>query len=748
MALTDNSKNRYVLISAAASVALLFGNPAFSQTVDDTPPRPAGESDGDIIVTAQLKSERLEDVPLTVTAVSGQDLTRAGISNFDSIGNISPATRIGRTGIYAQPAIRGISSSTVSTGAENNIAVYVDGFYQPDPTALSTDFANVTGVQVLKGPQGTLYGRNATGGALLVDTRDPSATDYIVDATASTGNRDDVRLRGYVGVPIADGMALGVGGYFRKNDGYIRDVAGFDAAPFKNWDVRVKLKMDPTDTLSATVGYNHVFLSDARGIAYTARSEAYLGGLPIPPIGPDRTDQRDRTAMNTRLINQIQQDEGTFKVQWKNGLGTLSSHTSFQSLRAANAIDFDATRVAYISSTSNARRDTFIQSLDFAFTPFSNLDILIGGLVYDNSARNPNGAAIILGRLSTVQYTQLDTIAYAGFVDLTLQIGDRLFLNGGLRYSSEKKTVSAKYLFRAAGNPTVIAPPSSATFADWTPRATIRYEITDRTNIYASFSEGFKSGTFNTVGTNFLALTTPVKPEKVSAYEVGAKTNQGRFRAEASAYYYDYRDLQVSSLQTVDGIPTTFLNNAASAEIYGVETSLSWAASDRLNIRLGGAYTHARYKSFPKASVQLAVPVIVGGVQVGTRNLGGQLQDFSGRRLARAPDWTGNISADYTIPIANGDLVLAGSASYSSAYNPTNEVRDPATGIQRFVQKAYGIGSVSADYTLSSGHFTIGAYVENVTDTRYKILDTANGQATYAVYNEPRTYGVRLSYRY
>jgi iron complex outermembrane receptor protein len=747
---------RFLLSTATAGFALAAAAPALASPAD--PPAAAqpaqGDIPNDIIVTAQRKSERLEEVPVSITAVTGQDLVKAGVSNFDNIGNVSPSTRIARTGIYAQPAIRGISSSTVSTGQENNVAVYIDGFYQVDPTALSSDFVNVQNVQVLKGPQGTLYGRNATGGALLVDTRDPSFDRIQVDGTATFGSRNDKRFRGYASTPIAPGMAFGISGYYRENDGYIRDVGGFNTAPFKNFDVRAKLKMEPTSNLSATLAFDHTYLSDARGISYNPNSDPWLGGLPVPPLGPLRTNQMDMTAVNTKPINIIIQDEASFKIKWKTGIGTLSSYTSWQSQRATNAIDFDGTGVAYITSTSNARRETFSQAMDFAFTPVSNLDIIVGGLYFDNKARNPNGVAIVLGSLSSLQNTILNTEAFAFYGDATLQVGEHLFLNGGLRYSQERKYVFAEYLIRsaAAGGPGVVGQ-ATATFTDLSPRATIRYEIADRTNVYASYSQGFKSGTFNTVGATFLSLTTPVKPEKVYAYEVGVKTARGPFHADISGYYYDYKDLQVSSLQTVGAVPTTFLNNAATAEIYGIEASVTAKIGEALNVRAGGAWTHARYKSFPAASVQQLVANPPTNLPGGFHNVAGFSQDFSGRQIERAPDWTFNLGADYTLQIAGGKLVLAGNASYSSSYAPTNAVVNttvgsPGFGQSRFIQPAYLLGSISADYSLPGDHFSIGVFAENVGDTRYRLLYTANGQATYAIFNEPRTLGVRVGYKY
>lgn len=739
-----------LLAPAALAAQDMAGNPVVDAAQAARDPEIANPShnDDEIIVTAQRRAERLEEVPLSVTAISGEGLAAAGVTKFEDIGNVSPSTRIGRVGIYAQPSIRGISSSTVSTGQENNVALYIDGFYQPDPTALSNDFANVSSVQILKGPQGTLYGRNATGGAILIETFEPSDSEVIANATLTFGNRSDVRARSFIGVPIREGISFGVSAYLRDNRGYIRDVAGFDAAPFHSHDLRAKLKLEPVSGLSMTLGYNNTFLNDARGIAYSPYADVYLSGLPIPPIGPLRTDQRDTVALNAKPINRIMQQEGTLKLVWTGDFGRLSSHTSYQSQRSENVIDFDGTKVDFIRSTSKPRRKTFTQSADFAFSPVDKVDVTVGGLYFNNRAQNPNGAAIILGSLSTVQVTRLNTEAFAAFADVTLQVGERLFLNAGARYSHEQKTVAARYSFRAAGGASVIAPPTSATFSDITPRASIRYEIADRTNLYASFSQGFKSGTFNTTGNSTAGLVTPVRPEKVDAFEIGAKTARGRFHAELAAWHYDYSDLQVSSLQTIDGLPTTFLGNAATAEIYGAELAVRAAVTDAFNIRFGGAYTHARYKSFPAASVQLVVPVIAGGVVVGTRNLGGQAQDFSGRRLARAPDWTGSVGGDYTISTDSGDLVLAGNLFYSSKYNPTEPVVDPATGIPRFEQGAYFLGSVSVDYHLPGDKFTIGAYAENVGNTRFKIQDGANGQGSYAIYNEPRSYGIRFGARF
>jgi iron complex outermembrane receptor protein len=219
------------------------------------------------------------------------------------------------------------------------------------------------------------------------------------------------------------------------------------------------------------------------------------------------------------------------------------------------------------------------------------------------------------------------------------------------------------------------------------------------------------------------------------------KTVRGAFRAELAAYTYDYRDLQVSSLQTIPGTPqpVTILSNAARARIYGAELSVSAAVTEAFNLRFAGAWTHARYRSFPNASVQL----VMNGMNVGNIS-----QDFTGLRLARSPDWTLNAGADYTVPVGEGSLIVTGSVSYSSDYAPTIETIDQRTGRPRFYQSAYAQVSASAEYKLPGDHLSIGVFVDNLTDKRFRLQSSANGQATYDILSDPRTYGVRIGYKY
>jgi iron complex outermembrane receptor protein len=712
-------------------------------------PGAQGASVSEVIVTAQRRAERLEEVPISVTALSGEDLTRAGVQDLRDLQTVAPSLQVSSTGVFTQLAIRGITSTALGPGIENNIAVYVDGNYQPDSAALGSDFANVSDIQVLKGPQGTLFGRNATGGALLINTMEPTDQHPIVQAEAGYGNLNDRRFRTYLGVPIREGLSVGLGAFYRANDGYIKNIDGSDAAPYKDIEIRGKIKWDATSHLSFVLGYNYFYKSDPRVLAF---SEQAYSPLHLPE-GPLFTSEIDKISMDPNPVFTVSLKETTFRAIWDTDYGTFTSHTSYQDERPHFDNDYDATKLHIEQIPATFNRHTIVQQLDYDVKPTSTLDVQ-AGLFYFKDLSSDNATVLLLSPPLTTTFsvlqqanTTMKTRAYAGYIDATWQVIPNLFLNAGVRYSEDQRTISAYYvdaapLIKAASRLyPVLAPPTTANFPATTPRATIRYEFAPRTNVYFSFSKGFKSGTFNAVGRTLADLTTPVQPEKVTAYEVGFKTVQGPFRFESAAFYYDYKNLQVNSLNDEPGFGiVNVLVNAATAKIWGLEGSGAWAVTPNFNLRAGLAYTHARYDSFPNATVSIPLPLAAPTAIVQTS------QDFSGRRIARAPDWTANIGGDYTIPIGDGKLLLAGNGYYSSEYAPTSEAYNPITGKPYFYNDGYFLFNASADYTI--GSYSFGVWTNDIGDTRFPILNAADSFGQHKVLSSPRTYGFRASYTY
>jgi iron complex outermembrane receptor protein len=296
----------------------------------------------------------------------------------------------------------------------------------------------------------------------------------------------------------------------------------------------------------------------------------------------------------------------------------------------------------------------------------------------------------------------------------------------------------------------------------FTPRAVIRYNLSEGTNIYASFSRGFKAPTINTAPP-FNSLL----PETVSAYEVGFKTAQGGFRAELSGFYYDYKNNQISALNPSAPSVTTLIQNSGGARIYGLDASLAYRFQEMpLNLRIGFEYLHARFTDFGNATDTIVSPA---GLNTSV------ITSWTGRRLARAPDFSGSAGFDYTLDLAGGKLVLSGTGTYSSRYAPQNASyqcarvsHDPTNadigfvpGTQgycaagtdpltqgRFEEDGYFIANAQVGWTDASKHLTLTVYADNISDQRYKIITTGFAYHTYTLYNEPRTVGVRARFQY
>jgi iron complex outermembrane receptor protein len=720
----------------------------------------------EVVVTAQRRTQRLEEVPISITALSGAQLDKAGVQNLRDLQTVAPSFQVSSSGVFTQLSIRGITSTALGPGIENNIAVYVDGFYEPDSSGLGSDFANVTSVQILKGPQGTLYGRNATGGALLVDTREPNDSRPIVDLTFGYGNLNDRRARAYVGVPLSHGLSFGIGAYYRANDGYITNIVdGSHASPYEDSEVRAKLKWEPNSKLSFVLGQNYFRKSDPIALAYTVVGASFLN----PPLGaitpgPVFSNRLDYVSLRPNPVFTVRMNETTLRAKWVTDYGTFTSHTSYTFEKPHFDNDYDGTALFGLEIPATFLRNTVLEQFDYDVKPISTLVIQAGAFYFDDTSSDD--ATLISGPLfglpaptiTQEAVTTMWTKAYAGYVDATWEMVPHLFLNAGVRYSHDKRTVFAYYKQLLGHNPPPpFAPATTASFPATTPRATLRWEFSPRSNVYFSYSQGFKSGTFNTVSVTAAGLTTPVEPEKVKAYEVGFKTAQGPFHVEAAAYYYDYKNLQVNSLTSNNNAIVVILTNAASAKIYGVEASGEWAVTRDFNLRAGFAWTHARYGSFPAASVTLPYPPNGPVVTVNTVPLGGYpglneppgaplTENFSGKRIARAPDWTANISGDYTFHIGDDKLVLAASGYYTSEYAQLAVDYNPLTGKPFYYNDGYFTANASLDYI--HGPYTAEIWVNDIGDTRYFVLNQADTFGIKQTLSSPRTFGIRVSYAY
>lgn len=697
----------------------------------------------DIVVTAQRRSEALQDVPISITAVTSDTIKNTGMQRLEDIGRLAPAVQISRTGIFTQPAIRGVTTAQ-GNYSENNVAVYVDGFYLPSARGLNTELVNIESVQVLKGPQGTLFGRNATGGAILIETLKPSMTETSGRFLAGYGNYDDFRAQGYISTPLASGVALNIAGSYRRSDGYIKDVAGFNTAPIRIASVNPKLRLQPSDRLDVILSATYSSVEDGRSLATTNEGRSFAKFL--NPAGYVET-RDNRTSFTHPVKSKAEDYMYSLKAKYDLGGVDLNWLTAYQLEKTA--LDFEAndgTAAVLYDSISQEKYKTFTQEVNFSSKGDGPLQFVVGGYYYHMNQRSPYNIRTLAYPGTTYvpsNESRYITESFAGFADVTYRIGDSLFLTGGLRYSHETKDASFV-------NPTTkaVTGPFRVSADSVTPRAVIRYEIAPKTSIYASYSRGFKSGVVNNV-----APYAPVAPEKIDAFEVGFKTAQSNFRLDAAGYYYDYSNLQVSSVLIVNGLNQSVITNAAAATIYGGEVQMSARPVEGLDLSAGIAYTHARYDKYTGAVVSLPSPTTgLNSSSCANPNPPPATvlctQDQSGLRMLRAPDWSGNVSASYKVPLSFGSLQLSGNVSFSSFQVLTRADKALTGSGYRYGQPGYALLNLRAAYTTPDEHWTLSVFGNNVTDTRYYIVRSGTSFGDYHVLGEPATYGAQVEFRF
>ncbi len=563
----------------------------------------------------------------------------SGISN---IAQTVPGLAVYRAGGYVQPAIRGVTTTVVGTGAEANVAIYVDGFYMPNQTGNVFDFANIAQVEVLKGPQGTLFGRNATGGALTIRTLEPSR-DTSVRATATYGSFDDRRVSAYATTGLTNTLTADISFYSRRSDGWTRDVVrNVDATPLKAFQVRTKLQWTPTDNTKITAAYEHLFNSDATGLAYIY----YPNGIwrKYAPTLPTASEP-NTVSMNFNPLATARIDGAYLTAEQRFGAVTFKSLTMYRLETDRVLADLDGSTLAIFHQDNTSLERTVTQEFDLS-GKIGRFDWIVGGFYYNDHFLDPNvvqvtGANNAAGVFTTTSVTNrrgVNSESFAGFVDGTYGITDHLFLTAGARYTTEYKAMEAS---RIAGAPR----PAVAADHRWnsfTPRAAIRWEVAPRTDLYASYSRGFKSGNFNAAGFD----PVPVNPEEISAYEVGVHTATRRTRFNASGFYYNYSNVQFSVFDF--GQSVVRLINAAGATVYGADAEVTTSPTENLDLRASAAWTHARYDSFP--GYPAFVPI---GNNTGNNRV---IVDLAGYRVFPSPDWKANVGATWRIPSPIGEV--------------------------------------------------------------------------------------------
>jgi iron complex outermembrane recepter protein len=728
------TNRRYVLCCAIAAINLAtsFGASAQQQSTSQ-PSTSASDSLAEVVVTAQRRSERLQDVPITITNITSQQLTDANIRDLSGIVQVTPALRFDNDGPFVQPTIRGVGSDIVSTDTSSDVGIYIDGYYSPNPSAFDFQLLNVDSVQVLKGPQGTLFGRNTPGGAILVNTLKPSEqTSAMFDA--SYGSFNAQRYEGYVTTGLFDHVAMDVAAIISRGDGFVTNIVDGDRnyGAYDNWSIRTGLKIDPSDNVSILVRYEHQYKDDPSLMlnnAYVRDGQPLTIAAIIPgdiyATDPSQVAYAAKNHQGFNTSNDIVQITPTIDLSF----GTLTSYSQYRRESSTfigtgpmGSVDLYSLWVPYLDSTITqeflltSKQGAPLQWTTGAFflnyKEYMNADISLAG--------GPDG--FVAGSAG-------DTVSDSVFGDATYQVAEKFYVTAGARFNHDE--VNNAYYVNPDHSHTTVPNISGNRV---TPRAVLRYTPDDNSSIYASYSLGYKAAIYDVGGPTI----NKVEPETLNAFEVGYKYAAQRLSFDAASYYYKFRNLQVSNFQfnPVTHVPYSEITNAADARIYGLDGDIRYAILHSFEITAGAAYTNAKYTRFPNApsfTPCFSYPACGAnyGMQIST------ITDASGFQMVRAPEFTATVGPRYSMGLAGGQLAFSGNLYYTSAFY--------FEASHQTMQGAYATLGLRAEWTDPTGRFTFAVYGDNVTDKRYLVraesgnLETSNGwSAPATVYGEIR----------
>lgn len=732
-----------LMLSTAIGLGTVFVEPAFAQTATPQPAPVAGvptadeqSSLQDIVVMAQRRSQNLQDVPVAITAVSASQLQASSISNAQDLAAITPGLTATAAAGSFQPRIRGVGTNATGPGLENPIATYVDGVYIAGMPSSLFSFSDVERVEVLRGPQGTLFGRNATGGLIQIITRDPTNT-VTGDAAVGYANYNTVTTSAYLAGPLADGIkaSLAYRGAW-QGDGYGTNLATGTAASRLKSDVSVrgKLVLDPASGTKIRISGDYSSSNGTNSAIREAPGEKSAVGAGVPGSRVWNTNNDFDQVANYRGGG------GSIKIEQDVGFADLMSLTAYRKSTFTFGFDSDLSPT-FANNVILRQADRQIsQEINLSSKRGSSISWLVGGY-YFNLRSKADPVTIQLGpilRDPAFPLSQIDifgtqgSISWAGYAQATAPLGARTNLTIGLRYTTEKRTFDVRNdgtVSFPAPIGTVVLPlvPDThreARFSKLTWRAALDHKFGDHLMGYVSYNRGFKSGGFNIQRANDPAYL----PEVLDAYEAGVKADlfDRKLRLNPAFFYYDYKNIQVPIFDTGQ----IAIINGPKATLYGADLDFQAIATDALTLRGGVSVIHSRYGDFPGA--QFLYPQAAGGSTLVIANA-------KGNRVTLTPDWTATIAADYKIDLPIGRMLLNTTYTHSDGYFTE------ASNLRR--QGAYDLVSASATLTIKD-RYTVSVWGKNLANEAVLTQLTASTLATGAQYQPPRTYGATMGFHF
>ena len=709
----------------------------------------------EVVVTAQKRSQSLQDVPVTVQALTEDGLAEAGISDSLDLQIVTPGFVVNNTGPAQQMYLRGIGNRLALAGLDPSVAIYMDDQYIGVAQAGQFEFADIERIEVLKGPQGTLYGRNASAGAIRVVTKAVD-DDFNGKIEGTLGNFDQRKLSGSVNVPITDDFGVRLSALVSQRDGFAENIGTEGLREIDDGDFRayrLKARWNATDNITANLALSTTEQEDTNGYDNIVLGpQEYSLGLFLGGV----TGEGNKT-VGTEIARRSKStaDSASFRLDVAGDSVDFASITTWWDYELDGALDLDGTSahaLGFIGFPQEA--SSFSQELQWVSDIGEKIDWIAGLFYYEQDTsweglidRSDTSAAVGGPPFLSQGYQKADTTAYAAFGQLTYHFDESWSLTVGGRYNYEEKEV----IVRASDIlDLTTAPPleDSVDWTDFTPKVTLQYDF-DLGMVYLTYSQGFKSGGYNYVASAINPLTgepePPVDPEVLDMLELGWKTELAdrRLRLNGALFYYDYQDLQVSAnVTTPSGAQANITRNAADATVIGLDLDFTFLATENFTINGAINLMESEYDEY-FASAQMFNGVIDGTPAPGMRAI---RYDASGESLLRAPDISAFLTLTYELPIANGRSPVSITYSYKGDYK-FDFVAAPETSALQ--QDAYGLLNARWAYYSADDTWSVAVWGKNLMDEDEYFDDiNANPAGIRGSVGTPRTYGVDVTYAF
>ncbi|OJW66542.1 MAG: hypothetical protein BGO57_09575 [Sphingomonadales bacterium 63-6] len=709
---------------------------------------------GAIIVTAQRRAEDVQRAAVAITAVTGEELQQRSVTQTEQLASLSASLQVSTSaGPYASFSVRSVNSLSGNAFADPAVAVNVNGVYLATPTVLHGLYFDLDRVEILKGPQGTLYGRNATAGAInIIPARPRFENEGRVNV--EVGSFDRFNIGGALNLALADSAALRIAGQRVRRDGYMSDGTSDDVGEA----VRASFLVEPTPDLSILVSADYAH-QGGRGPGATIRERCELVGGPAGEacfVADPYTGIADLAALYTAAGQAVptrnQFIDGDYwglalNADLTTGIGTFSFVGGYR----ASDNSYVGTGTSW-QLRERQKPEQYSAELRLASNGEGPLQYIFGGYYLDTSMSARAQSENATRKLFSDSFTELTGWTWAAFGQLTYSLTPALRLVGGARYTYEEKTSdSFRYTLANTVGPDPVIPPGpvgapnlsvvasrSWDRVNW--KAGVEFDAADRSLIYANVSTGFKAGGF------FYGppAAQSYEPELVTSYVLGSKNRfaDNRLQVNAEAFFLDYRDQQVSFVKLVGNSAVLVTENAGKSTAYGVELESEYLAADETRLGLQVQWLKAEYDSFSYDTI--APP----GASTLCKVTPGFTVDCSGITAIRSPEWTINANAEQGFVLGNGGRISADArARYQSSFyaDTSYQIETKAPGTVRI---DLGLG-----YTAPDDAWTIRAFVNNVTDV--VTINNATVNTSYATNNfvgvnllAPRTWGVQASAKF